>query len=87
MGGFYDRLMAGKLPAGASLDTYRSAAAGTDMAKAYDAARSAAGPEVLMTTLIIPVVLILAFAILVFYMRRRNSPKAPEFVAANQNIL
>ena len=72
MGGFYDRLMAGKLPAGASLDTYRSAAA---------------GPEVLMTTLIIPVVLILAFAVLVFYMRKRNSPKAPEFVPVNQNIL
>jgi MFS family permease len=87
MGGYYDRLMVGKLPAGASLDVYRSAAGGTDMARAYDAARAAAGPEVLMTTLIIPVVLILAFAVLVFYMRKRNSEKAPDFVAVNQNIL
>src|ERR1700712_3983570 len=58
MGGYYDRIMAQKLPAGASLDAYRSAAGGTDMAKAFDTARSAAGPEVLNTTLIIPVALI-----------------------------
>jgi MFS family permease len=72
MGGYYDRIMAQKLPAGASLDVYRSAAGGTDMAKAFDAARSAAGPEVLNTTLIIPVVLIFAFAGLVIYMRSKN---------------
>jgi len=72
MGGYYDRIMAQKLPAGASLDAYRSAAGGTDMAKAFDAARSAAGPEVLNTTLIIPVVLIFAFAGLVIYMRSKN---------------
>ncbi|SDP78076.1 Fucose permease [Mucilaginibacter sp. OK268] len=72
MGGHYDTIMAQKLPAGASLDAYRSAAAGTDMAKAFDAARSAAGPEVLNTTLIIPVALIVAFAALVFYMRGKK---------------
>lgn len=72
MGGYYDGIMAQKLPQGASLDAYRSAAAGTDMAKAFDAARSAAGPEVLNTTLIIPVVLIVAFAGLVFYMRGKK---------------
>ncbi|ASU35205.1 MFS transporter [Mucilaginibacter xinganensis] len=72
MGGYYDRIMAQKLPSGASLDAYRSAAGGTDMAKAFDAARSAAGPEVLNTTLIIPVVLIFAFAGLVIYMRSKN---------------
>ncbi|MDR6944361.1 MFS transporter [Mucilaginibacter pocheonensis] len=72
MGGYYDGIMAQKLPPGASLDAYRSAAAGTDMAKAFDAARSAAGPEVLNTTLIIPVVLIVAFAGLVFYMRGKK---------------
>jgi len=72
MGGYYDRLMAQKLPAGATLDAYRSAAAGTDLSKAYDAARSAAGPEVLQTTLIIPIVLIVAFGGLVLYMRSRN---------------
>ncbi|HTK17966.1 MAG TPA: MFS transporter [Mucilaginibacter sp.] len=72
MGGYYDRLMAQKLPAGATLDAYRSAAAGTDLSKAYDAARSAAGPEVLQTTLMIPIVLIVAFGGLVLYMRSRN---------------
>ncbi|MEZ2334385.1 MFS transporter [Mucilaginibacter sp. RCC_168] len=72
MGGRYDAIMIQKLPAGANLDAYRSAAAGTDMAKAFDAARSAAGPEVLNTTLIIPVALIVAFAGLVFYMRGRK---------------
>ncbi|NOW97526.1 sugar MFS transporter [Mucilaginibacter sp. SG564] len=72
MGGRYDAIMAQKLPAGASLDAYRSAAAGTDMAKAFDAARSAAGPEVLNTTLIIPVALIVAFGGLVLYMRGRK---------------
>ncbi|MFC0517115.1 sugar MFS transporter [Mucilaginibacter angelicae] len=72
MGGFYDKIMASKLPAGASLDAYRSAPAGSDMAKAFDAARSAAGPEVLNTTLIIPVVLIVAFVGLVIYMRSRK---------------
>ena len=88
MGGFYDRLMIGKLPAGASLDTYRSAPAGTELARAYDAARAAAGPEVLTTTMIIPVVLIVAFAALVIYMRgKKGRVGGPELVAANQNIL
>ena len=72
MGGYYDRLMAGKLPAGANVDSYRSAASGSDLAKVYDAARSAAGPEVLNTTLIIPIALIVAFAGLVIYMRNKK---------------
>jgi MFS family permease len=76
MGGYYDRLMIQKLPAGATLDAYRSAAAGTDLSKAYDAARSAAGPEVLQTTLIIPIVLIVAFGGLVLYMRSKNKTQA-----------
>ncbi|HEV2479252.1 MAG TPA: MFS transporter [Puia sp.] len=88
MGGFYDRLMIGKLPAGASLDAYRSAPAGTELARAYDAARSAAGPEVLMKTLIIPVILILAFAVLVIYMRgKKGTSGGEELIPANQNIL
>lgn len=76
MGGYYDRIMEQKLPSGASLDAYRSAAPGTDMAAAYDAARSAAGPEVLNTTLIIPVILIFAFAGLYFYMRSKQRKDA-----------
>lgn len=72
MGGYYDRLMQDKLPAGSSLDTYRSAAPGTEMANAYGAARAAAGPEVLNTTMVIPVILIVAFTGLFFYMRSRG---------------
>lgn len=82
MSGYYDRLMIRQLPAGASLDAYRSAAAGTDAAKAFDDARSAAGPEVLNTTLIIPVVLIVAFAGLVWYMRGRGKAQGLETATA-----
>lgn len=82
MGGYYDRIMVSKLPSGASLDEYRSAASGTPLAAAYDQARSAAGPEVLSTTLIIPVVLIVAFAVLVIYMRNRRKGEVSLTAAA-----
>jgi len=82
MGGYYDKILAGKLPAGASVDAYRSAAAGTDMAKVYDAARSAAGPEVLSSTLLIPCALVIAFAGLVIYMRSRKKTEPLKTVAA-----
>ena len=72
MGGHYDKLVINKLPAGAALDTYRSAPAGSEMAAAYGAARSAAGPEVLNTTLVIPLFLVVAFTGLLLYMRRRT---------------
>jgi MFS family permease len=72
MGGYYDRLVANKLPAGATLDAYRSATSGTNLANTYNDARSAAGPEVLNATLIIPVILIVAFAGLVIYMRGKK---------------
>jgi hypothetical protein len=73
MGGFYDKLVINKLPAGAVLDEYRSAPAGTDLASAYGTAQAAAGPEILNATLIIPLFLIVAFTGLVIYMRRRNT--------------
>jgi len=72
MSGHYDEILVQKLPAGSSLDAYRSATPGTEMATAYDAARSAAGPEILNATLIIPVILTAAFAGLYFYMRSRE---------------
>ncbi|HYC40298.1 MAG TPA: MFS transporter [Chitinophagaceae bacterium] len=73
MGGYYDRLVLQKLPAGATLDVYRSAEPGTEMAALYAQARSAAGPEIINTTLVIPVILIGAFLFLVIYMRRKKS--------------
>ncbi|ANE49609.1 MFS transporter [Flavisolibacter tropicus] len=71
MGGYYDRLIASKLPAGAEMSAYANAAAGTDMANTYSEARKVAGPEIINVTLIIPIVLILAFTVLNLYMRNR----------------
>ncbi len=82
MGGYYDRIMIGQLPAGSSLDAYRSAPAGTEMAKAFNDARSAAGPQVLQTTMAIPVFLVLAFGLLVLYMRRRKKTGGLKIVPA-----
>ncbi|TDW96099.1 MFS transporter [Dinghuibacter silviterrae] len=72
MGGYYDRILASNLPAGANIDLYRSAPAGSEMARAFDAARSAAGPEMLHTTMFLPMALIVAFGGLVLYMRGRK---------------
>ena len=72
MGGYYDKLVINKLPEGAALDTYRSAPSGTDLASAYASARSAAGPEVINATLVIPLFLVVAFTGLLLYMRRRT---------------
>lgn len=75
MGGYYDRLVGEKLPAGADLKTYTAAPAGSEMAAALGEAKKAAGPGVLNATLIIPIILTLAFAGLVFYMRGRKKPQ------------
>lgn len=72
MGGYYDRLLAGKLPAGAEMSAYANAAAGSDMANTLNAAKKAAGPEIINATLLIPVFLTVAFIILNIYMRGRK---------------
>jgi MFS family permease len=72
MGGKYDQLLASHLPAGSNLMEYYSAAAGSDMANALVEARRAAGPEILDLTLVIPIILIVAFGGLVMYMRGRK---------------
>lgn len=69
MGGYYDRLTLKHLPAGADLGTYVSAPAGTATANQFEQAKSLAGPDVLHATLIIPLILIIAFGGLVVYMR------------------
>lgn len=60
MGEYYDQLVSAKLPAGDTSDA------------AMNEAKKLAGPEVLNATLIIPVVLSVAFAILLLYMRGRK---------------
>lgn len=72
MGGYYDRLLADKLPAGASVASYSAPSATPEMANALNEAKKAAGPEVINATLVIPIVLIVAFTILFFYMRGRR---------------
>ncbi|MBO9566541.1 MAG: MFS transporter [Niastella sp.] len=72
MGGYYDKLVAEKLPAGAVLADYNAAPAGSEMANALGEAKKAAGPAVLDATLVIPIVLTVAFAGLLIYMRGRK---------------
>ena len=72
MGGYYDKLLAGKLPAGAEMSAYANAAAGSDMANTLNAAKKAAGPEIINATLVIPIILTVAFIILNIYMRGRK---------------
>jgi MFS family permease len=72
MGGYYDNLILKRLPAGADLKLYNSTEATEQMKTALAEANKAAGPEVINTTLIIPLVLIVAFALLYFYMRNRK---------------
>ena len=72
MGGHYDKIVAEKLPAGSTVEQYKNAAPGTSEAAAWAAANDAAGPDILNTTLTIPVILIVAFAGLLIYMKNRN---------------
>jgi MFS family permease len=77
MGSYYDRLIANRLPAGADVASYSSPEATPDMVAALNEAKRAAGPEIINTTLVIPIILIIAFAILFFYMRGRNNQLSP----------
>jgi MFS family permease len=72
MGGVYDSKIAAHLPAGADLKVYNSAEATDVMKAALAEANKTAGPEIINTTLVLPVILIAAFAGLYFYMRNKN---------------
>jgi MFS family permease len=75
MGKHYDALVASKLPAGADLQSYTQAPAGTDLANALYEAKKAAGPAIINFTLMIPLILIVAFGGLNLYMRGRKKPE------------
>ncbi|MET0391780.1 MAG: MFS transporter, partial [Chitinophagaceae bacterium] len=77
MGGVYDKLIAQKLPPGADLKLYNSAEATPDMKTALAEANKAAGPEVINTTLIIPIVLVVAFMGLYLFMRGKKRVVLP----------
>jgi MFS family permease len=74
MGKHYDSLVASQLPAGADLQTYTQAAVGSDLANVLAEAKKAAGPAIINFTLMIPLMLIVAFGGLNLYMRGRKKP-------------
>jgi MFS family permease len=72
MGGHYDKLIAAKLPAGADLKLYNAPEATKEMKAALDEANKTAGPDIINTTLVIPIILIVAFMGLYIYMRNKK---------------
>ncbi len=72
MGGVYDDKIIRHLPAGADLKVYSSTEASTEMKTALAEANKAAGPEIINTTLIIPLILVVAFGGLFIYMRNKK---------------
>jgi MFS family permease len=72
MGGVYDNLILKQLPLGANIKQYNSPEATAEMKAALAEANKAAGPEVINTTLIIPIILIVAFTLLNIYMYRKH---------------
>lgn len=72
MGKFYDEKLIAKLPANSSLADYSAAAPDSEMGKALAQAKVTAGPEIINATLIIPIILTVAFAGLYIYMRGKS---------------
>lgn len=72
MGSYYDNLINRHLPPGADVNAYVKAPDGSAMSAALSNAKNLAGPDVLQTTLIIPLILIVAFSGLVIYMKKRT---------------
>lgn len=80
MGSFYDNLIVKHLPAGASLGAYLKAPENSASAQALVSAKNLAGPEILQATLIIPIILIVAFGGLVIYLRSRKKNRSVQMV-------
>jgi len=80
MGSFYDNLIVKHLPSGASLDVYLKAPESSASGQALANAKNLAGPEILQATLIIPLLLIVAFGGLVIYLRSRKKSKSVQMV-------
>jgi MFS family permease len=67
MGGYYQELVESKLPSGISE---------TEKTALIEEAKRAAGPEIINVTLIIPIMLVVAFTGLVIYMKNRKKTAA-----------
>lgn len=74
MGKFYDEKVLGKLPAGSNLADYNASSATPEMGAALAQAKTAAGPEIINATLVIPIILTAAFIGLYFYMKGKTKP-------------
>ena len=74
MGKFYDEKVLGKLPAGSILADYNASSATPEMGAALAQAKTAAGPEIINATLVIPIILTAAFIGLYFYMKGKTKP-------------
>ncbi|SEN75199.1 Fucose permease [bacterium A37T11] len=72
MGDMYDHLILKELPVGAKLADYMQAKPGTWMSRQLENAKSLAGPEILGTTLFIPLMLIVCFAGLFYYLNLKK---------------
>ncbi|WP_202929008.1 hypothetical protein [Chitinophaga agri] len=72
-GGFYDGLIIKHLPAGDQLQTYATDLEGTPEALALNEAKNLAGPELLQLTLVLRIILIVAFTCLVVYTRSEKA--------------
>ena len=81
MGKYIDNIVAGKLPAGNTLQDAVKAAPTSSLGTLYDQAKSIAGIDVLHITSFIPLVLIVAFGGLVVYMRSKNKTAPLKTVA------
>lgn len=81
MGSYYDDLIVKYLPQGADINLYSAAAESTTEGMAYITAKNLAGPEILQITLFLPLILVVAFSGLYFYMRKKKETLPVETVA------
>ena len=73
MGSHYDNLLAAQLPVNADIKAFMEAPPGSDMANQLIEAKKAAGPAIIKTTFVIPVILIVAFTTLFFYKKNQKN--------------
>ncbi|RWZ86134.1 MAG: MFS transporter [Hydrotalea sp. AMD] len=73
MGSHYDNLLAAQLPVNADIKAFMEAPPGSDMANQLIEAKKAAGPAIINTTFVIPVILIVAFTALFFYKKNQKN--------------
>ena len=84
VGRIYDQQLAAGLPPGATVETLRAAAAGTAEAGQWAAVQLAAGSGTLRHLVALPIVLILAFTVLVVQQRGKGVVKLQEAEAGGE---